>query len=302
MRLFSPMQTPGAFRKIAASTWRRANDPQLFGGADIDFTAAGAFIERYNERFGVKITPTHLVGRAAGLVLARYPKANAKIGMWRIWQRNSADVYFHIATEDGEDLFGTKVRAADGISLAELERTLNAAEQGIRDMTDKGFVRSRRIMLALPLFVLRPFIALTSFAANELGIDLSSSGFARDAFGGAMVTSVGMFGLETGYAALTPVARCSMCFAIMQLRRRPWVVGDRVEPRPVLRICATFDHRILDGHLAGLVAREVEDLLSHPEKLLTETERAEFLQAAPAVVPSSDRPAVDGTRLPSPRL
>lgn len=295
MRLFSPMQSPGSFRKIAASTWRRANDPQLFGGADIDFTAASAFIERYEERYGVRITPTHLVGRAVGLVLAKYPKANAKIGVWRVWQRNSADVYFHIATQGGEDLFGTKVRAVDRISLAELERTLHAAEKGIRDMSDKGFVRSRRIMLALPLFVLRPFIALTSFAANELGIDLSSSGFARDAFGGAMVTSVGMFGLETGYAALTPVARCSMCFAIMQIRRRPWVVEDRVEPRPVLRICATFDHRILDGHLAGLVSSEMEDLLSHPEKLLTETERAGFLDMPPTAAPRGDQPAGAGS-------
>lgn len=291
MRLFSPMQNPGAFRKIAASTWRRAKDPQLFGGADIDFTAASAFIERYEERYGVKITPTHLVGRAVGLVLAKYPKANAKIGIWRVWQRNSADVYFHIATENGEDLFGTKVGGVDRLSLAELERTLRIAEKGIREMSDRGFVRSRRIMLALPLFVLRPFIALTSFAANELGIDLSSSGFARDAFGGAMVTSVGMFGLETGYAALTPVARASMCFAIMQIRRRPWVVEDRVEPRPVLRICATFDHRILDGHLAGLVSREMEDLLSHPEKLLTETERAEISGGAYTAPPRSDQPA-----------
>jgi pyruvate dehydrogenase E2 component (dihydrolipoamide acetyltransferase) len=276
MRLFTPMPSPGAFRKIAASTWRKPTNPQLFGSGDIDFTAAYAFIERYNTRYGVRLTPTHLVGRAAGLILARFPQANARTGMWRLWLRNSADVYFLIAAESGADLFGTKVIAADRVSLADLERTLRAAEKRIGDGTDIGFVRSRRLMLALPLFLLRPLIALTSFIANELQFDLSAAGFARDAFGGAMITSLGMFGLETGFAALSPTSRSSMCYAIMQIRQRPWVVGDRIEPRPVIRICATFDHRILDGYLAGQVAREMEDLISHPEKLLTEAERADF--------------------------
>jgi hypothetical protein len=276
MRLFTPMPNPGAFRKIAASTWRRPSNPQLFGSGDIDFTAAYAFIERYHQRYGVRLTPTHLVGRAAGLILAKFPQANARTGMWRLWLRNSADVYFLIATENGADLYGTKVSGADRVSLADLEKTLRAAEQRIRDGSDVGFARSRRLMLALPLFLLRPVIALTSFIANELQIDLSSAGFARDAFGGAMITSLGMFGLETGFAALTPTARSSMCFAIMQIRQRPWVVGDRIEPRPVIRICGTFDHRILDGYLAGQVAREMEDLISHPERLLTEAELSEF--------------------------
>ena len=40
-----------------------------------------------------------------------------------------------------------------------------------------------------------------------------------------------------------------------------------VEVRPVLRLCATFDHRIIDGAHAGKLAAEIRELLSNPEKL-----------------------------------
>lgn len=270
------MPVRSAFVQIAASTWRKPADPQVFGMVDIDFTAGESFIERYNGRFGARITPTHLVGRAAGLILAKFPLSNAKVGLSRVWLRNSADVYFTIATGGGTDLFGYKVAAVDATRLVDLERTLRGAAKAIRDGSDKGYARSRRIALALPIFILRPFAALSSFATNVLGLDLSSMGFPRDAFGGAVVTSIGMFGLDTGFATVVPMGNSSMCFALMQVRQRPWVVGDRVEPRPVLRICVTLDHRILDGFLSAQVSRELEDLLSHPEKLLTESERAEF--------------------------
>ncbi len=179
------MPVRSAFVQIAASTWRKPADPQVFGIVDVDFTAGGSFIERYNRRFGARITPTHLVGRAAGLILAKFPLSNAKIGLSRVWLRNSADVYFTIATGGGTDLFGYKVAAVDAMRLVDLERSLRTATKAIRDGSDKGYARSRRIALALPIFILRPFAALASFATNVLGLDLSSMGFPRDAFGGA---------------------------------------------------------------------------------------------------------------------
>jgi pyruvate/2-oxoglutarate dehydrogenase complex dihydrolipoamide acyltransferase (E2) component len=46
------------------------------------------------------------------------------------------------------------------------------------------------------------------------------------------------------------------------------VVDDRIEPRPVLRLCAAFDHRVIDGFSAGKLSSEVEHLLSNPSELL----------------------------------
>jgi pyruvate/2-oxoglutarate dehydrogenase complex dihydrolipoamide acyltransferase (E2) component len=51
------------------------------------------------------------------------------------------------------------------------------------------------------------------------------------------------------------------------------VVDDEVVARPVLRICGTFDHRIIDGYHAGKLCAELEDYMYEPEGLLTAEER-----------------------------
>jgi hypothetical protein len=49
-----------------------------------------------------------------------------------------------------------------------------------------------------------------------------------------------------------------------QVRKRPAVVDDRVEPRPLLTLYATFDHRLMDGYQAGKLAQTVKAYLAAP--------------------------------------
>jgi pyruvate/2-oxoglutarate dehydrogenase complex dihydrolipoamide acyltransferase (E2) component len=37
---------------------------------------------------------------------------------------------------------------------------------------------------------------------------------------------------------------------------------------PTLKLCATFDHRVIDGVQAATLAREIQSLLSAPESLI----------------------------------
>jgi pyruvate/2-oxoglutarate dehydrogenase complex dihydrolipoamide acyltransferase (E2) component len=45
---------------------------------------------------------------------------------------------------------------------------------------------------------------------------------------------------------------------------RPWVEEGKLVVKPVLRLCATFDHRIIDGYAAGLLAKEIRAQLEQP--------------------------------------
>ncbi|MCI0490460.1 MAG: 2-oxo acid dehydrogenase subunit E2, partial [Blastocatellia bacterium] len=47
------------------------------------------------------------------------------------------------------------------------------------------------------------------------------------------------------------MARCPILILVPEVRPRPWVSGDCLEVRPVLRLCASFDHRLVDGAAAG---------------------------------------------------
>ncbi len=64
-----------------------------------------------------------------------------------------------------------------------------------------------------------------------------------------------------------PLARCPMLILIPEIRPRPWAVGTTVEVRPVLRLCATFDHRIIDGAAAGRFANRLTQLFEQPDLL-----------------------------------
>jgi pyruvate dehydrogenase E2 component (dihydrolipoamide acetyltransferase) len=275
MSYYKPLENPSSFRKLAAAMWRAPNDPHIFGYLDVDMTAALAFLDGYNQRHGCKATVTHLVARALAVVLARHPEANAKIGWSRILLRKRVDIFCQVATDSGRDLSGYKIEGTDQLSLADIARRLTRSAEDIRADRDPAFKRSRNLFHALPLWGIRCILWLMSFLTNRLNLHLPKLGMPRDPFGSAMVTSVGMFGIDTGFAPFTPIARCPIILTVPRIKQRPWVVGERVEPRPVLRLCGTFDHRVIDGYHAGKLSSAVEGLLSQPEELLVDSERSE---------------------------
>jgi len=55
-----------------------------------------------------------------------------------------------------------------------------------------------------------------------------------------------------------------MLLLVTAVRDRPWVVDGELAVRPVLRLCATFDHRIVDGYQAGLLAKVIMAEVQNP--------------------------------------
>lgn len=51
------------------------------------------------------------------------------------------------------------------------------------------------------------------------------------------------------------------------IRQQPWVVDDRIEPRPVMTVTLGADHRANDGHRGALLLGRIAELLQEPHKL-----------------------------------
>lgn len=79
------------------------------------------------------------------------------------------------------------------------------------------------------------------------------------------ITNVGSFGMEAG----TPIINYPECaiLAVGAIKARPWVVEDRIEPRSVVTLALSFDHRIVDGAEAGRFLRDLGDLIENPARL-----------------------------------
>ena len=241
----------------------------MYGSTEIDMTRALELLAEKRERWGIAVTVTHLITRALALAIARHPDTNIKVRFWgKLEQRKTVDIIVLMAGEGGRDLSAHRIAGADKLSLKEIAVEVIAAAGRIRRDEDPQFSQSRELVKRLPWWVMRPFLSLASLLINELHVDLSKVGLPVDLFGCGMVTSLGMYGIDEGYPPLTPIGRVMVDVLVPRVRDRPWVEDGQISVRPVLKLCATFDHRMIGGVQAARLNQEMLQLLSAPESLL----------------------------------
>lgn len=255
----------GGWRKIAIATWGPPNDPQIYGDLDIDATEILAFIQAARDA-GAKVTVTHLVGKAIAYALAEHPQLNVRLYRGRFIPRDTVDVFFIVSAEGGSELSGVKVRDADRKPVVEIAGELGARAGRIRTGEDADFGKTKSMLDRTPRRLLGWALRIVAWLTADLDRDLRARGLPRQAFGSAMVTSVGMFGIQRGYAPLSPYYRIPFLILVGEVRPQAVVVEGRVEARPVLTITATMDHRYVDGFHASRLARSVREYLEDPKR------------------------------------
>ena len=50
--------------------------------------------------------------------------------------------------------------------------------------------------------------------------------------------------------------------------KRPWVVNDKIEIRPIMYVALTYDHRIVDGKEAVTFLVRVKEIIENPEQMM----------------------------------
>jgi len=80
------------------------------------------------------------------------------------------------------------------------------------------------------------------------------------------ITNIGVFGIDAGTPILSPGQ--AGILALGQIRKRPWVVEDRVEPRWVTTLAMSFDHRMVDGAEGSAFLSDMAEILRDPGSTL----------------------------------
>lgn len=249
------------WRAIALSAWSRPTDPTVYGMLDVDVSRALAYLEQFE---APKVTLTHLVGKAVGLAIADCPSVNAIVRRGRLYTRDRVDVFFQVAYEHGENLSGAKIEAIDRKTLSDIARELADTAAGIRAHREHKLSRSDALLGRLPAALRTSALRAVETAVYDWGLDLSRFGVPNDAFGSAMVTNVGVFGLPHAFAPLVPFSRVPIIVTVGAVRQAAVVEDEQLVIRPVLPIGVTLDHRVLDGYQAGKLARRFQEVLSDP--------------------------------------
>ena len=264
----SPKTNLSPFRKVAIGTWQTTYDPSVYGSLTLRMDEALRYMEAFRQATGKRITPSHLMARAVAAALAAMPDANAILRYNRIYLRKRIGVFFQVAMEDpttGEiDLSGATIYDPEQKSLEAIVDEFASKVEGVRQGKDRELEKGRGMFRRMPHFFLNRLLKTISFLSYTLNLDLRWLGLPRDPFGSVMITNIGSLGLDEAYAPLVPYSRVPMVVAMGAVRDAPVVEDDKVVSGKVMVVCATFDHRVLDGAHAAIMAKTLRKWLENP--------------------------------------
>ena len=261
-------KNPSAFRRIALGTWRTTYDPSVYGSMTLNIGAALQYIEDFRAATGERLTISHLIAKAVAATLVKIPDANAIVRFNRIYLRKRISVFFQVAMKDtqtGEiDLTGATIEDADKKSLQIICDEFNARVATVRAGKDKDIEGTRSMFKRIPYYLLFPALQLIGFLTYTLNLNLSRFGIPKDAFGSVMVTNVGSLGLESAFVPLVPYSRVALLIAVGAVKKQPIVIDEEIVVGDTLSLFVTFDHRILDGSHAAVMASTMREWLENP--------------------------------------
>lgn len=251
-------------RKIAIASWSAPKEGNIYGKISMDMGNVLKYVEYLRQSTKEKITVTHIVGRAAGLALAQCPDLNGRIFLGTYYPHDTVDLAFLVSLEGGKDLAKFKICDVDKKTTVEIARELREGAERLRQGEDQDFERPKGLIKTLPTWIIRQVLFITGYLTGCAGIDVSFLGLKKYPFGSCIITSVGMFGLDEGYAPPTPFARVPIYIAIPEIKQRPVAIDNKVVIRPMLDITATIDHRFLDGHRGAMIAKMMREYMQNP--------------------------------------
>ena len=190
-------------RKMAIATWTPPREGNIYGKLTLDVGEALDYLEHVRRTTGEKVTITHLVGKAIGMALADAPGLNGRVVLGRFVPFDTVDISFLVVVEGGSDLAKVKVREVDRKSVADIAAELKAGAERVRSGQDDEFESSKGLMRALPTWIIRPLLYATSFVTSGLGWSIKFARISKFPFGSAVLTNVGVFGLDGDVPLLT---------------------------------------------------------------------------------------------------
>jgi pyruvate/2-oxoglutarate dehydrogenase complex dihydrolipoamide acyltransferase (E2) component len=110
------------------------------------------------------------------------------------------------------------------------------------------------------------FVRLPGFARRLfLWFLFKNPGLIKDYYGTVLVTSIGMFGIGSGWGI--PVPNHTLQLTLGGIAKKPGVIDDRIEIREYLSVTVSFDHDIVDGAPAARFMQRLKKYIESADGL-----------------------------------
>jgi pyruvate dehydrogenase E2 component (dihydrolipoamide acetyltransferase) len=225
------MEPMNAMRRGIAEHMRRSLDTSahVTSAIEVDMSRVVAIRKKlkkeYEKDYGVNPTYLSFVARATVETLRDYPWVNGEIRGEQIVTRNYVNLGFAVELADGKGLIVPVLKHAEGLNLLGIAR-------GVMDIAQRA--RDKKL------------------TPDEVQ-------------GGTFtITNPGGYGTFHGTPVISqPQAAILGTYAVV---KRPWVIQDDrgedvIAIRPIMNLTLTYDHRLVDGALAGRFLRDLRERL-----------------------------------------
>src|SRR6476659_3376024 len=220
-----------AMRRGIAEHMRRSLDTSahVTSAIEVDMSNVVAIRKKlkkeYEADYGVNPTYLSFVARATVETLSEYPWINGEIRGEQIVTRNYVNLGFAVELADGKGLIVPVLKHAEGLNLLGIAR-------GVADIAQRA--RDKK---------------LTPDEVQGGTFTITNPG-GYGTFHGTPVISQPQAGILGTYAGV----------------KRPWVIQDDrgedvIAIRPIMNLTLTYDHRLVDGALAGRFLRDLREKL-----------------------------------------
>jgi pyruvate dehydrogenase E2 component (dihydrolipoamide acetyltransferase) len=225
------MEPMNAMRRGIADHMRRSLDTSahVTSAIEVDMSRVVAIREKikpeFQKQYGVNPTYLIFVARAVVETLKGYPWINGEIRGEQIVTRPYVNLGFAVELADGKGLIVPVVKHAEGLNLLGMA-------QAVTDIAERA--RNKKL------------------TPDEVQ-------------GGTFtITNPGGYGTFHGTPVISqPQAAILGTYALV---KRPWVIQDSfgkdvIAIRPIMNITLTYDHRLVDGALAGRFLKDLREAL-----------------------------------------
>ena len=220
-----------AMRKGIAEHMRRSLDTSahVTSAIEVDMSKVSAIRAKlkkeYQQSYGVNPTYLIFVARAAAETLRDYPWINGELRGDQIVTRSYVNLGFAVELQDGKGLIVPVVKHAETLNLLGMAKAVTDIAQRARDK-------------------------------KLLPDEVQGGTFT--------ITNPGGYGTFHGTPVISqPQAAILGTYAVV---KRPWVIQDDmgedvIAIRPIMNLTLTYDHRLVDGALAGRFLRDLREKL-----------------------------------------
>ncbi|MEA3287590.1 MAG: 2-oxo acid dehydrogenase subunit E2 [Candidatus Marinimicrobia bacterium] len=260
-------QSNSPWRTLSTAVYGAPNEGKIYGNIEVDVTAAWEMIKNHRNE-GRRITMTHLVTGAIGRTLGwDIPEMNAFVQRGHVVQRDEVIVTVAVNMHGGREMSSVKLYDAHKKNVFEIGDRIRSKAAEARGGSDNDTMENKSFLIKVPWPFRRMLFLLFRFITSTLGLEIKSLGLGHNAFGSILLSNIGSHGLTTGMAALFPGSKLPGVITMGKEEEKAVVVDGEIVIRKILPLTGTFDHRIIDGYHAGMMAHHIKRYLENPELL-----------------------------------